>query len=201
MDDWIHQGSDVKIPAGTRIFQPGDPCTQFVQLKRGSVRVDLLTLSGKALMLYRFGAGESCIMTTSCLLSERTYTAEAWAEEDVEAIVLSRAQFQESLDSSSTFRAMVLGSFSDRLAAMMQKIEELTFVPMDCRLARALLQRCSPSGEVTATHQDLANDLGSAREVVSRKLSLWERNGLIERYRGGLVITDAGAIERLAAHQ
>lgn len=188
----------VSLPAGTRVFQSGDACTQFFYLLSGSIRVDLISKTGKSIMLYRFGGDETCILTTSCLLSGDDYCAEAHVETDVEACVLPLNSFNAMLDQSDAFRSLVFTSFSQRLAAMMGKIEDVAFVPIEQRLAARVLDLADQTLWITATHEQLANDLGSAREVISRKLSLWEKHGLVERTRGAFQIVDLAGLKTLA---
>ena len=137
--DCLKPFDKVSILAGSRIFQSGDVCHQFVYLLEGSIRVDLISLSGKEVMLYRFGSGETCILTTSCLLSGEAYTAEAIAEQDIRAVVVSLVQFQKLLNESQDFRQLVFTSFAQRLTLMIAKIEEIAFMALDCRLARVLV--------------------------------------------------------------
>jgi CRP/FNR family transcriptional regulator len=189
----------ISLPKGTRVFQSGDTCDQFFYVLKGVVRVDLISLSGKAIMLYRIGADQTCILNTSCLLSGNHYCAEACIEEDVEACIISHSEFEEKLNKSTEFRRLVFLSFSERLASMMSKIEEVAFVPIDTRLAARILQLQSSSNTIKITHDELASDLGTAREVISRKLAQWEKLGMIERGRGILTILNTQQLQYLAS--
>ncbi len=160
----------MSIPAGARIFQPGDACTQFVYLIKGIVRVDLITKSGKPITLYRFGGGETCVMTTSCLLGGDDYCAAAYVEQPVRAATLSQTVFHEKLNSSDDFRKLVFSSIASRLAAMMTKIEDIASTPIDIRLAQRLIELGDGAAALHVTHDQLAADLGTAREVISRGL-------------------------------
>ncbi|MEL6212111.1 MAG: Crp/Fnr family transcriptional regulator [Pseudomonadota bacterium] len=197
--DCLADAAVVSLPAGAPVFHAGDPCSNFYYLLDGSIRVDLVAASGKAVLLYRFGAGQTCVLTTSCLLSGDDYSAEATVEEDARACVLPMAAFQEKLNASADFRAVVFGSFSQRLAAMMGKVEDIAFTPIETRLAERLLNLAGDALTVSATHDRLAADLGTSREVVSRKLAKWEKSGLIERGRGAIAIVDAPSLKRLTA--
>ncbi len=186
------------IAAGSPIFQTGDPCENFYFLLRGSVRVDLTTDEGKSVLLYHIGPNETCILTTSCIISDERYCAEALTETDVEAVVVPKPKFQAMLNTSQPFRELVFGSFSSRLSAMMAKIDEISFASLDKKLARRLLTLSATSDLIDVTHEQLASDLGSAREVVSRKLVDWEKQALIVRGRGSIRITDAPKLRKLA---
>lgn len=199
LPDGLKGGQLVTLPAGTRVFQAGDACTQFFYLIRGAIRVDLIAKGGRAIMLYRFGADQTCVLTTSCLLSGDKYCAEAHTESDVQAYVVPFASFEAQLNQSEAFRRLIFSSFSDRLAAMMERIEEVAFVPIETRLATRLLTLTASDGLVLITHDQLANDLGTAREVVSRKLAQWEKSGLIERARGAVRLVNVRKLENIAA--
>lgn len=196
--DSLQDAQPVSLPKGMRVFTAGDACTQFFYLLAGSIRVDLIAKTGRTIALYRFGAGQTCILTTSCLLSGEDYCAEAIVEEDVSALVLPQSTFRVRLSQSAPFRDIVFSSFAERLTAMMGKIEEVAFSPLDQRLAKWILKEPCDEGLITTTHDQIAADLGTAREVVSRKLSAWERQGLVERSRGTLRILERGAISRLS---
>lgn len=196
--DCLKGGNLIRLPAGARLFQTGDDCTQFFYLIDGKIRVDLIAKGGRAIMLYRFGADEPCILTMSCLLSGDKYCAEAHTETEVKAYVVPLSSFEEQMNSSEDFRRLVFSSFSARLSSMMGKIEEIAAVSIDARLASRLLEMRSSHPMIHVTHEQLAVDLGTAREVVSRRLAQWEKNGLIKRARGSLRLLNIGQIESMA---
>lgn len=112
--DCLKDASTVFVPKGTRVFQTGDACDRFFYLLAGSIRVDLIARNGRTIMLYRFGGGETCVLTTSCLLGGDAYCAEAVAEEDTWACVLPADTFEMKLSRSADFRRIVFSSFSAR---------------------------------------------------------------------------------------
>lgn len=188
----------VTLAAGITVFRAGDPCLNFYFVQNGSIRVDLINAEGKSVLLYRIGANETCVLTTSCLLSHEQYSAEATTETDVTALVVPKAEFERRLEASPQFREIVFRSFSARLARMMAKVDEVAFSPMNERIARRLLELAEDGHTVAITHDRLASDLGSAREVISRKLVKWEERGLIERSRGTIKILSPGVLAELA---
>ena len=188
----------VALAAGSPVFRAGDPCTNFYLVQKGSVRVDLINSEGKSILLYRIGPNETCILSTSCLISDEPYSAEAFTETDIEAIAVPKSDFEALLNTSQPFRELVFRSFSSRLSMMMMKIDEVSFASLDKRLARRLLDLSTGSDFIRITHEQLANDLGSAREVISRKLLEWEKQGLIVRGRGSIGISAASGLSRLA---
>lgn len=178
----------VHIPKGTTVFEPGDPCKQFVFLKSGVIRVNLVSRSGKPVLLYRFGAGQTCVLTTSCILGGNDLCGEAIVEENVEAYVVPINQFEEMLNNSSEFRNLVFTSFANRLTSMMDRIEEVTSTPVNTRLALRLLEKLREQDKILITHDELATDIGTAREVISRKLGEWHNKKIIKRSRGCIEI-------------
>ena len=196
--DCLKQAAIVSLEPGVKIFEAGDRCENFYFLLDGQVRVDLVTESGKSMTLYRFGAGETCILTTSCLISGDLYNAEAITETTVSACAMPINAFKTQMDASPEFRELVFASLAIRLASMMTKIEEVAFTSVDHRLAMRLLELGDQNQTIEVTHEQLASDLGTAREVISRKLAVWEKKSWIKRNRGSLVILDGPQLEQLA---
>ena len=188
----------VSLPVEEKVFRVGDNCTHFYFLQQGSVRVDLITHTGKPVTLYRFGSGETCILTTSCLLSGEPYCAEAIVETPVKAAAMPVERFKALLTSSSEMRELVFTSFASRLSVLMHKIESLTTMPIEQRLAQRVLELSEQNLDIRITHEVLAADIGSSREVVSRKLAEWNLKGWITRSRGGFRVENPDQIERLA---
>jgi CRP/FNR family transcriptional regulator len=186
------------LPNGTTIFAPGAPAQNFLLVLDGVVKVHQTSVGGREIVLYRVSGGESCIMTTACLLSEEVYGAEGTTETEVEAVVLPKAAFNELLASSPTFRRFVFSDYSHRITDILHLVEDVAFERMDRRLAEKLLEREARAGGLRITHQDLAAELGSAREVISRQLKEFQRRGWIAAGRGQIEITNRSALEALA---
>jgi CRP/FNR family transcriptional regulator len=186
----------LSAPAGTVLFHPGDPCRGFVMVGTGTVRVDLIAEDGHALLLYRVAAGEACLLTTACLFSGEAYAAEGRAETAVEGLLLPQPAFDALVADSAAFRRLVLAGFGARIAALMARIEALSFRSVDRRLAEVLLARGSP--EVAATQAELAVEVGTAREVVTRRLNALAREGVVALGRGTVALRDPAALRSLA---
>lgn len=182
------------VPVGVTIFRPGDVCDNYFMVVEGSVRVQKVAENGREIVLYRVESGETCVLTTSCLLASERYPAEGVTETDVLARALPLASFHALLSSSETFRRFVFSSFSARMADLMALVEAVAFGRMDSRLAQRLLALGGSSGRIVITHQQLAAELGSAREVVSRLLKEFERHGWITLDRGQIVVRDIAAL-------
>ena len=188
----------VRFAAGERIFAPGDFPGSWVAIESGRVRVSLTAPSGRAVTLYRIGAGEACLLTTSALIGDEPLPAEGFAETDVTARIVGKAAFERLIAEDPAFRRDVLRNYANRVADLVVTMQDVLFRALPERLARALMARES-AGIVEATHQALAAELGSAREVVSRMLQKFEREGLVTVERGRIVLADREALRRMAA--
>ncbi len=189
----------VALPAGMTVFAPGQAAESFLLLLEGTVKVQQVSPGGREIVLYRVSGGESCIMTTACLLSHDSYAAEGQTETPVEAVALPQEAFDLLLARSPDFRRFVFADYARRIGDLMQVVEEVAFERIDKRLAQKLIARAGAADLVTGTHQDLAIELGSAREVVSRHLKELQRRGLVELSRGRIALLDRSGLEALAA--
>ena len=188
-----------KVPAGTTMFSDHSPCNGFPLVLRGSVRVAQQYPNGRELQLYRVKAGESCLLSGSCLLGKVHYPARGVTESEVELVVLPGDAFRDLVAADEGFRAYVFNLFGERLAGLMQLVEAITYQKLDQRLAAMLLARAQAEGmTVHATHQALADELGSVREIISRLLRSFEDRGWLELARERIEIRDATALESLA---
>ncbi|MGB7244122.1 MAG: Crp/Fnr family transcriptional regulator [Sulfitobacter sp.] len=195
LDKRAHQ---IRLQKGALIFGPGNPAENLLLLISGTVRVQQLSEAGREIVLYRVHSGESCVLTTACLLAFEDYSAEGIAETDVEAILIPRDAFDELMSLSKAFRAFVFEAYSKRITDLFLVIEEIAFKRMDIRVAQKLLELRDASSVLHLTHQQLAIELGTAREVISRQLKEFERRGWLSLSRGEIELRDVGAIDRLA---
>lgn len=196
---FVGQATVLRLPAAATVFEEGDLCSAFAILAQGRVRVFKIGETGREITLYRFARGESCILTASCILSERQFPAIATVEEPATAYVLPHTVFQSWVDSFPPWRAYIFQLLSQRLATVMAVIDEVAFRRMDARIAEFLLRRL-PAGStiLSLTHQQIAAELGSSREVVSRILTDFAAAGLVRVGRGNVVVLDAPGLERRA---
>ena len=188
----------VTVPAGATVFEPGAACRNYIVVLDGSVKVRLLAPSGREIVLYRVGSGETCVLTTSCLMQGTDYDAEAVTETEVSALLIPKQAFDEMMNASGAFRQFIFSSFSTRLNELLGLVNEVAFGHVDRRLAAWLLAHAR-GGHIAATHQAIASELGTAREVVSRLLKELERRGLVSLTRGDVSITDEAGLRQLAA--
>jgi CRP/FNR family transcriptional regulator len=186
------------IPAGTVLFQDGSECSNYVLVLEGSIRVQKVSEGGREIVLYRVESGQSCVLTTNCLIAREDYSAEGIAETEVKALILPSATFRTLLGKSEAFRDFVFSAYASRIADLLMLIEEVAFGRIDVRLGGWLRQHADAKGEIRATHQDIATELGTAREVVSRQLKEFERRGWVALHRGRVDVKDRDGLGSLS---
>ena len=190
---WARMQS-MRVPAGTVLFDDHQACEGFPFVVSGSIRVIKASPNGRELPLYRVAPGETCVISSSCLLGHEDYNARGVAESDTEMVMLPKAVFDELLGEPA-FRGFVFHLFADRIADLMQLIEEVAFHKLDQRLAALLLGK----GRVLhTTHQQLADELGSVREMVSRLLKGFAAQGLVKLGREQVALIDPAGLRRVA---
>ncbi|WP_343082356.1 Crp/Fnr family transcriptional regulator [Ostreiculturibacter nitratireducens] len=188
----------VSVPRGTALFHPGESAKGFVVVLDGRIEVFLTGPSGRDILLYAVEPGGSCVQTTLGLLGGEDYSGEAVTTTDSRLVLIPKPDFLALMDQSPAFRGFVFSAFAKRMQNMMHVLERVAFQRVESRLAQALLDRAAGDA-VQATHQELATAIGSAREVVSRRLESFVRSGWVTTERGVVRILDAPALHRLAA--
>jgi CRP/FNR family transcriptional regulator, anaerobic regulatory protein len=179
-----------RIPAGKDIFVEGDAVQAIALMLSGSVRVYKIGENGREITLYRFGLGESCILTANAILSQQTFPAVALVESDAEAIMIPADTFRDWVRRYDEWRNFLFDLLSQRLASTMAIVDEVVFHRMDARIAALLLRRANRGSTIQITHQEIAAELGTSREVVSRILEGFDSAGLVRPARGQIEITD-----------
>jgi len=206
----LEQASVVRIEAGEFFLREGDTCGHFALVISGRIRVFKLGENGHEITLYHVGPGEACPLNVSSILSDRAVPAMAKVEEDLLAIAIPALAFRAWVAEHESLRTFVFQMFSTRLMEVMSLVEEVAFRRMNQRLARRLEEllvavgppgglRVKPGGSVEVTHAGIADDLGTAREVVSRLLKEFERRGAIRLSRGRILLRDGALLRVLAA--
>jgi CRP/FNR family transcriptional regulator len=188
----------VDVPEGTMIFGPGNSPENMLFLLDGTVRVQQVSDTGQEIVLYRIHAGESCVLTTACLLAYEDYSAEGFAETTVQAAAVPRGVFDDLVAQSKQFRDFVFAAFSKRITDLFLMIDEVAFQRLDVRLADRLIELSHGEEKIATTHQKLSVELGTAREVISRQLQEFQRRGWIEQARGSVSLLNRIQLEKLA---
>ncbi len=180
-----------RIPAGKDIFIEGDAVQSIALLLSGNVRVYKIGENGREITLYRFGLGESCILTANAIMNHQTFPAVALVESEAEAIMIPADTFRGWMQRYEEWRNFLFDLLSQRLAAVMSIVDEVVFHRMDARVAALLLRRTEQGSILQITHQEIAAELGTSREVISRIVEGFESAGLISSSRGQIEIVDA----------
>lgn len=192
----ISEGKGVNLTTGDIAFEEESPCHSYLMVTSGMVRVVKPVSNGRELFLYRVQPGDSCILTVSCLLGDCPYQARGIIESDLACVIVPRSVFLKLVEGSPEFRTYIFRFFGERVTHLMELIEAVSFRRLDQRLAQFLLKN-GPSLEIT--HQSLAKELGSVREVVSRILEDLRAQGVVQLDRGQIHVMDVQALERLAS--
>jgi CRP/FNR family transcriptional regulator len=175
------------VPAGTQLYREGDTCSGIAFVLAGDIRVYKIGQTGREITLYEIGQGETCILNASCILSGRQYPAYALTVVATDIMVFPAALFQRMIAESEQMRRFVFSIMNERFTTVMELVEEVAFGRMDQRLLDYLIEK-SGNGHLDTTHQKIANDLGTSREVVSRLLKDFERKQQIKLSRNSITL-------------
>jgi len=188
----------ITLEGDQAVFHAGAPCESYVLILEGRVRVQVIGEGGREAVLYRVLPGQSCVLTTCCVLSGEAYPAEGFTEGQVRALAVTKSNFDRGLDSAPAFRRFVFANLGVRIAEVIARMEEVAFRPVERRLAAYLLGRASAGPLIQDTHQEIAVELGTAREVISRHLKRFESAGLVRLGRSSIQLIDRVGLARLA---
>lgn len=197
---WVaaaNDASEVVLPPDSEVFHEGGECRNYIFVLDGSTRVYKVFESGREMMLYRVQTGETCSLTTSVLLAGGLYPANASTETECRAVLLPAKEFHTVFDASKPFRDYVCTVFGGRIRNLIMLLEAVTMRNVNVRLARWLLDNRSSTGQVEASHRELAFELGTAREVISRHLREFEKNAWVGLSRKNIELLDTTALDEL----
>ena len=180
-----------KIPAGRQIFVEGDQVDGIALMMSGVVRVYKLGQTGREITLYRFGEGESCVITANAILHQQDFPAIAVVEKEAEAVMIPAEIFSDWVRRYDEWRDFVFNLVSVRLANVMAIVDEVAFQRMDRRVASFLLERSQLRNPIRITHQEIANEIGSSREVISRLLEDFAQQEFVRLSRGEVEVLDS----------
>ena len=187
----------VTLPKGHHVCMEGDQCGVLPVVISGQARVYKSSPEGREITLYRIDPGECCILTASCIIGDRAFPAFAVTETEVDAVVIPTADFRDWFGKYEPWRSYVFTMVLRRLAAVIEYVEEIAFRKLDERLAAYLLEQSNEIGTLKRTHEQIASDLGSSREAVSRSLKDLEHEGLLQLSRGTInVVSTSGLHSR-----
>lgn len=186
-----------RIPAGTVVLRANDKCEDFILVLEGSIRIYQMAEDGREVTLYRIQPGDICLMSLNSLLNNKPFNARAECDTDVTALVLNKDQFHRAMEVSDNFRGLVLKSLTSSVSELTDTFYSTVFERLDMRLACLLgrLFERANADTINVTHQALAQELGTTREVVSRLLKQFEQQNCISLARGRIMINDKSSLE------
>lgn len=188
-----------KFAKGKDIFVEGDHVEGIGLLLSGTVRVYKIGETGREITLYRFGVGEGCILTASAILNDTSFPAIATVEQDAEVIMVPSKTFRDWIHRYQIWSEFVFNLLSQRLSSVMTIVEEVAFRRMDIRVATILLSRSQNEKSIQITHQEIAAELGSSREVISRILDDFSDSGILRLSRGSIEVLDSELLKSRTA--
>ncbi|MES2636176.1 MAG: Crp/Fnr family transcriptional regulator [Pseudomonadota bacterium] len=197
-DILIKSARMVEAPIGTIGYREGGACGAYVMRLAGQSRVYKMSTSGREILLYRVTAGETCVITTTCLLGHSNYPASTIVEEPIRDVIIPAAAFNQLMIDSAVFRQFVMTNYGVLISDLIVLLDEVAFHSIDARLAKLLLD--ANNVIINRTHQLIADELGTAREVVSRQLKRFEQKNWVALGRGHVEVTNRTALEKLASH-
>ena len=188
----------IEAPSDTVLFSPGDSCENYLFLLEGQVKVFSTASNGREILLYRIRPGETCILSTNCMFGSRYYPASAKTETYCRALSVPVISLRQAMSKSPLIHLLLMDDLSKRIGCLIELVSEVAMERLDVRLARHLLQLCANKQEVHTTHEDLATEIGTAREVISRQLRKFEDESWIETTRGRILIRQHAPLKALS---
>lgn len=194
---FIAGARELVVPSGAQIAFENEACARLPFVLSGGLRVYKAAPDGRSITLYDIDPGETCVLTMSCILGGEPFPAGAEALGETRVLVVSSEDWLRWVESSPSLRRYSHQIAARRLSAVIETLSEVAFHRVNQRVARLIVRRSTDSG-MQATHQQIADELGTAREVVSRILKEFERNGWIRMSRHEIVLLDKSALVKLA---
>lgn len=189
----------IRAPAGTLLYEAGQACRHFLIVIEGAITVGQTTEGGRLIVLYHLGAGQACALTTMALLGTAPphHVAAATADSDAQVLAMPAELFKNLIARNRSFLAFALTACAERFDDLLRRIDSLSQHRIDLRLAQTLVAQSALGPIIHTSHEALAAEVGTAREVVSRHLADFQRLGLIERHRGQITIRDRAGLQTL----
>lgn len=190
----IQKSRLLEVESKQKILFPGSACNDYLLVAEGRLRVQFVTKSGREVVLYHVNPGDDCVLTTSCLFGDDGYPAEGITETDVTVIAIPAKVFHQTLQQSVIFRQFVFSTFGKRLTDVISRMEILCSSSIEYQLVKALLFLSKNEANIKITHQELASEVGSVREVISRQLKKFENKQWIRLGRGNIEVLDEAGL-------
>lgn len=180
------------------LYRDGDECSHLPLVLTGEVALTKYGESGRAITLYRVGGGESCILSTLSIMNQSAFPAMASTHGATTLLLVPAAVVRRLVETDGAWRSFIFSMYHQRLSGLIELVEEVAFGKLDIRLAEFVLSQVSGENPMLSmTHQEIAMELGSSREVVSRMLKEWEKRGLVTLRRGAVTVNDSKPLEEM----
>lgn len=183
----IHSMDILEIEPGQTILKEHEYIKGIPLVLEGSIKLRKMDLSGREVIFYRIQPGESCILSITSCLNEKGSHAEAITDKRTRMVVVGAGSIRTWMETYPSWRKFVVRLYYDRMADLMTLLDQVIFASVDTRLIKHLKQK-AVNNELEITHLELAGELGTAREVISRLLKQMERNKMIALERGKIKI-------------
>ncbi len=200
--DALSHAKAMQAPAHTIMFSGNEPCNNFILILEGTIRIYQTATDGREMTLYRVNAGDICVLSLNSMLQNQSFNAIAETQTPVSCLIMSAHDFHSAMNGSETFRNFVITTLTERLCEAMHLIQNTAFNHLNMRLACMLgsLFERNQGGILQITHQELAHELGTTREVVSRILKEFEKNDCVKLSRGKIELSSAKGLEWFSGH-
>jgi len=188
-----------RVEESSYFIMPGDRSLYLPYVVRGTFKVYKLAENGREIILYRIEDGQSCILSALSIINGTLFPATVESERDSDVLLVPAELLKYLVDRYPGWRNYIFAMYNSRFDTMLALIDELLFRKLDIRLAEFLLKRGNRSGFIEMTHQQIADELGSRREVISRLLKDFESGGMVELGRGRISIKDPSKLTKKAS--
>ncbi len=174
------------------IYSPEQECLGLVMVLSGEVRAVMLSQEGREIVLYRLKSGDTDVLSASCVVNQITFETQMISDTDCELLIIPAVCLSAFKENNIHVRCFIFEKLGERFSDVMHRMQEMLFTRIDSRLAQALLHRAEQTGkaEIAVTHEQLAAEINSSREVVSRTLKSMEKQKLLRLGRGMVTVID-----------
>ena len=188
-----------RFPKGSIVHSRGNDCLGMILLLKGTIRVYLLSEEGREVTLFHLREGEPCVLSAACVVEQLAFETQMVAEEDCELLVVTAGAVSYLSDRNIYARCFVYELATERFSAVMWSMQQILFMRVDSRLATFLVDEYARTGTpvIKMTHEQIAQQISSAREVVARMLKRFSTDGLVEVRRGSIRLLDLKGLRAL----
>lgn len=197
--DLLTGANVLSVPSGRILSSPGEQSPYYPLVMSGRARIYVTDSEGREITLYRLDPGDGCVLAATCSICNLPSPGFAVVEVGGDALLIPATTLRAWVESHTFWRDYVFSLIALQLGHVLAIVNELAFERLDTRIALFLLRNVTNGTDrVRATHQAIAHEIGTRREVASRILKQLERDGLLALERGCVRVRDQSALEKLA---